>query len=259
MKIHFSDIEIPISLIPGEISDLYRRIYKRLQHVRLPFDPWDNPFYSEDPKPLLIEYGANLGITVDKDQLDKQQYLNELHALFEHGYNGNTSWLKFHENIHRCETGHTPSSSLVLDYRELAGMLEQPFQRHWLDSATTSVKRGDVYVEWAELGKIPYEYWQDCEPNNIERIKTLAKPWLILRPKIHIAFQDKHFTADKNFRKFHHWWHQYHNDWCAHWKLPQWGLTEMYSVLVFGNVNAHDINTLEQCLKTNQNPERVSV
>jgi hypothetical protein len=255
MKLIFPSATIDIDLLPVPISEVYQRIYRNLQHVPVPFSAWDNPFCTIDPTVGLIKHAQALGIAITPEP-HTQEYLNSLHQIFEKNYDGNPAWLPFHEHIHLVEQ-HTRPKTLTIDYREKSGMLHQPFELAWLQQSQTQVQAGDVYVEWAELGKIPYEYWQDCEPNNISRMCELAKPWQVLRPKIHVAFEDIDFLANKRTQEFQSWWAEYHDYWCAHWRVPEWHIKDMYSVLVFGNINAQSLDHLQSLLQAGQDPIQV--
>jgi hypothetical protein len=267
MKIIFNDSSvIPIELYDSIVEPDVIKIYKHLQNITIPFQKWDSPFYSKnysyaDIVDFLAQCGELIGVKVDKKQClsNTQQYFNLLHKIYEVGYNGLSAWLDFHEHIHICENFHNQTGQLKLsiDYREKAGMLEKPFDFLWIQSAVTELKPGDVYISWAELGKSPYTYWQNNEPNDIQRICQLAKPWLTFRPKLNIALVDINSLYQKDIVNFNNWWKTYHEEWCLHWGIPQWTIENMFSHLVIGNVN--DINNLTCLLKNNVFPEKVTL
>jgi hypothetical protein len=51
----------------------------------------------------------------------------------------------------------------------------------------------------------------------------------------------KKFCVDE----FTHWWKNYEQPWCQHWKIDSWGIKEIASVSVVGKVVELDL------LKTN--------
>lgn len=255
MKLIFPSDTIDIDLLAVPISKVYQKIYRNLQHVPVPFSAWDNPFCTIDSTVGLIQHAQAVGIEIAPAP-HTQEYLNSLHQIFEKNYDGDPAWLPFHEHIHLVEQ-HTRPQTMVVDYREKSGMLHQSFDRSWLAQSQTQVQAGDVYVEWAELGKIPYEYWNDNEPNDIVRVCELAKPWLTLRPKIHVAFENIDFLANKRTTEFNCWWSQHHDAWCAHWQVPEWSIKDMYSVLVFGRIDSDSLNHLQSLLQEKQSPMRV--
>ena len=113
---------------------------------------------------------------------------------------------------------------------------------------------GDVYVAWAELGKIPYTYWEDQESNDINRLCELCKPWLILRPQLRIALEDFDMLGYKDTVGFNKWWADYHDVWCQHWNISNWTVENMFACIVIGHTNA---NQITQLLKNKIHPQMV--
>jgi hypothetical protein len=181
-------------------------------------------------------------VSVDVDAAlclaNDQQYFNYLHTIYEKNYNGTTDWLNFHEHIHLCETYFTkPPMCLILDHRETAGPLKTKFNIDWLKDSVTQVCPGDVYLRWAELGKIPYEYWTNNEPNDITRMCELAKPWNILYATVSVALENIDLLAGKNIDAFNTWWVQYHDQWCEHWQIPNWPIHYQYGMIKIGKIS----------------------
>lgn len=264
MKILFSNgVVSDIVLLSVPISDVYQKIYKHLSHVPVPFSDWDNPYYVENITHQtlvdgLIQYGNKLSIKVDQDLClsQDQNYLNAIHKIYETNYDGNPDWLKFHEHVHLCEKRTRQRRKVFLiDYRDKAGLLEKPFDLTWKDNFTTKIKAGDVFVSWAELGKTPYAYWDNNEPDEFSRLCELAKPWVILKPQIQIALEDIDTLENINQQEFNFWWHNRSQKWCQHWNIPSWTLHDMYSVSVFGKVP--DVETIIQQLKNQVKPSKI--
>ena len=266
MKVVFENQKtIDIELNDSAAASSYAKINKHLQHVPLPFRPWDNTYYFHDLEletlvDQLCQFGNEVNIIVDKTRcLQKDQgYFNHLHKLYEDSYNGHSAWLDYHEHIHFCEAHpntcpQMPISFLALDYREKSGLLEKSVDPSWFDLLQTHVDAGDVFVVWAELGKSPYGYWSDHEPDNLDRICELVKPWLRFRPKLCVALESGSLVADKNRQDFEKWWAQYHDDWCQYWKIPSWSLDQMYGVSVIGKVA--DFDLLVQQLQQGHRPQ----
>jgi hypothetical protein len=145
----------------------------------------------------------------------------------------------------------------TIDYREKMGPLEKPFDRSWIDTATTNINAGDVYVGWSELGKNPYNYWRDGEPPVTERMCELIKPWLKLIPKIKIALEDIDRFNGSNIVEFETWWQQHKGPWLQHWNLTDWTTHDIFSANVFGKTTQLDL-LLEQ-VKNNIAPIRILV
>jgi hypothetical protein len=246
MKLYFDDSIIDIFLNDSLLSLKIQQSYRHLQHLLINFKPWDSPYYfdsltKEQLILRLVNFGQDVGVDVDYQRcFDKDQdYFNAIHKIYEQKYNGNPRWLDFHEHIHLCEQFDSQRlniKSLVIDYREKAGPLEKKFNTEWMEKTTTQVSAGDVYIQWAELGKTPYAYWKNSEPNEIARMCELAKPWLKLRPKLSIALEDFNFYSKFDIQTFNNWWKEYEQDWCKHWNIAQWGIKEIASVSVIGRV-----------------------
>jgi hypothetical protein len=234
-----------ISPCRSAIHEAVVGMFKHLQHVPIPFQDWDNPgFYQDHGLDILAqrlkELGSRLDIPVDVDRCGQQDYLNQLHQAYELGYNGTSDWLSFHEYLHFCERinyDHVRKHALVIDYREKAGRLERPFDNDWLQDSVTRVTAGDVFIGWAELGKVPYDYWDDGEPNDIDRMCELAKPWLLLKPTLMIALEDYDFLDKKRRSEFEAWWADYRTVWCQHWHLSDWSLEDQFANFIIGKVD----------------------
>jgi hypothetical protein len=224
--------------------------------VTIPYQEWDSPLYTSTMTyaqlvDRLIHFANKVLIEIDRQSCldNNQEYFNYIHRLYEQGYDGNPAWLYFHEHIHLCEFYHSTTRQLRLsiDYREKSGLLEKKFDVSWMAASTTTVQAGDVYLEWAELGKYPYTYWKNREPNDINRICQLAKPWLKLRPKLQIATVDFDRLNGKNIIGFNTWWSNYSEAWCRHWNIPKWDITDIMGCAVIGHADHIIIsNLLEQ-------------
>ena len=183
--------------------------------------------------------------------------VGSIYEIYEKNYNGDPAWLNFHEHIHLCEKNNNVDRSnfLHIDYREKSGMLERPFDFDWLKYSTTKIKAGDVFVRWAELGKTPYTYWKNGEPDDTTRMCKLIKPWLILKPKICVALEDIDTLKNIESQEFESWWKQHSEIWCRHWNIPTWTLTDIFSAVVFGRVE--DFEKIKEKLKNAITPTKI--
>lgn len=266
MKVHFnSGTQVEIELVPGAVATAVEKVYKHLQHVPLKFTNWDNPFYLDtvsytDLVENLVVAGKRMGVVVDSSQCIpfQQNYLNHLHRIYEKSYNGKPGWLDYHEQIHLCEVYHAGSQLRVatIDYRESAGPLTRSFNNEYLANLITEIEPGTMYVEWSELGKTPYDYWADQEPNNITRLCELAKPWLTFKPKLRIAMRGFSTMSNVN-SNFYTWWDNYKLDWCRHWSLDSWTVENMHGVIKVGSVK--DLDTMIELFKQKQSIIKVSL
>lgn len=263
MQLYFDNSVVAIDIVLDcyPIAMAIQKMYQHLQHVPINFKPWDNPYYLNLPIDCLVSnlsrFGKAVGVNVDTQKcLDRDQpYLNALHKIYEQGYDGGSAWLDYHEHIHMCEYTTKKNQTLVIDYREKSGLLEKPFDMSWMIHTSTKIRRGDVYIKWAELGKSPYHYWKNSEPNDIQRLCNLAKPWLKLKPKLSIALNDVDFVDQTDKNEFLQWWEQYEQPWCSHWGIDHWGATEIFAVSVIGHIN--DIDVVDHNLQKNLLPTRI--
>jgi len=257
MQIHLSNEElIFVDLLDNPIVKVYKKIYKHLQHINIPFRLWDSPFYTNNIQ-NLIDAGSALGISVDADKINNQEYLNYLHQIYEKSFDGNPDWLNFHEQVHLHEPCRKVKS-LLIDYRELCGPLIRPFDRTWTNYLTTKSDIGDVIVSWSELGKTPYRYWLDQEPDNLNRVCELVKPWINLKPKINIIFTPGNIKEPLENTEFLNWWKQYQEPWCHHWKLKNWQMEHIEGAIPLGKISKIQFFNLEKNLKNNNYPTRVT-
>jgi hypothetical protein len=255
MKIVFSNnVTIDLKIDNSPIGKIYQKTYKHLSNLSIPFSEWDNSSNYKDTLTYvelvdrLIMYAGRLSIDIDKQRcLEQDQlYFNAIHKIYEKQYNGSPGWLNFHEHIHMCETYFKKEPRIFsIDYREKMGMLERPVDRSWLDTTTTNINAGDVYVAWSELGKTPYTYWRDNEPPVIERMCELVKPWVKFVPKIKIALENIDQLTGIEIAEFEIWWEQYKGPWLQHWNLSDWTTHDIFSVKVFGKTTQLDL-LLEQ-------------
>lgn len=255
------------------IENFIKPAYKHLQHIPLYFEKHDFAVFSKAEAIDSIDVlGKKAGFDIDLEnfKLYNQQYLNYLHKVYENNFYENDSlthkeWLTFHESIHLLEQlyRHDVDSMLkpnmCIDYRDYAGPVTKKFNielyRNILENLED--KKGFVTVEWAELGKRPIDYWIDKEPDNFDRIKQLAKPWLYLRPKIiihtHNKKKTKTFQQDQQ-EKFNSWWKQYEKEWCNHYGIKKWTFDDQNSCFVIGKLSNENLEKLISWRNNNSYP-----
>jgi hypothetical protein len=264
MKLQLIDnTQIQLNLYSNPLADYIQQQFKHLQHVDLELGPRDNAYNPVHNNPAAVKQrlqtaAAELNIEL-QDRLDDQEYLNYLHQLYEKNFNGQRSWLDFHDMIHTAEqhNGHLYPQIFTVDYRTKAGALTKSFNREHLKYATTKLHQGHVYIIWQELGKTTYNYYVDHEPEDINRICELAKPWLHLRPSFFIACEDFDFVAQADFAGYQRWFDAYRTAWCQHWGITDWSDQEALMVIPIGEVD--DIDVLIENLKQANTVRRVRI
>jgi hypothetical protein len=268
MQIVFSNGET-VSLILNQtpVAAIYQKIYKHLQHVTVPFQDWDSPFYfCNHSLPQLVNklimYAQKVDVPIDTQRClaQDQDYFNTLHVIYENNSNNGPAWSDFHRHLHMCEKNHDTDTvmqkTMKIDYNNKSGLLEKPFDQQWLTYATSKISAGDAFVCWQELGKTPYMYWSDNEPNDIERMRQVIRPWAKLRPNIFIALEDIDLQKNpKELAEFESWRTQYSQQLCEYWNIPSWTLNDMNKCLVLGKVS--DIHAVISLLKNNGKPIQV--
>jgi hypothetical protein len=256
---------VELETISSPVETTVRSMLKHLQHVPLPFKAWDNPYwqdtvsYNELVDQLAI-FASKLEITVDKQRcLDRDdEYFNILHNTYELNYNGDPVWLDYHETIHLCQRFFYKKRTkfAAIDWREKAGPLVKTFDPQWAKNGTTKIKKGDVYVEWNELGKTPYMYWLEKEPNSLARINELVKPWSRLRPKLTIAMEDMDLLEKYQVIEFLDWWKEYQEQWCKQYNLSSWTIEDLSCIVVYKILN---FDQFELELKQENNPIKITL
>lgn len=262
MEVIFDNGEsLQFAFLDSPVTSHYKNVYKHLQHVPFDFNKWDMPNYDKSQAHNDLEkFATLLDITLDPIKLNDQNYFNYLHSIYENNYNGSEHWLSYHEQIHLCESLlHNGDSSgfYHIDWREKGGMLTGKFNNQWITDLQNTVKAGQIFFRWSELGKIPYTYWKNCEPDSIERLCELAKPMLHLRPKVQIAVKKLNFIPESNIEKFSHWWKKYHDEWCAHWNLQKWPIEYMFGVIPYAETSQVDI--LQKLVEQKSCPVKIRI
>lgn len=269
MKILFNDSNnsvIDFELYDTNLSKIFEKFFKHLQHVDIPFKDIDNPFMTESlSHEFLIDKfqisAKKLNISVDIELLKSknQEYLNYLHQIYETQYNGKSEWLDFHELLHFCEDFNTfDKGKIKIDYRELGGPLKKPKFEKFFFNRCNKINVGEIYYDFCELGKIPFTYWKNNEPNNLQRICELAKPIISIRPSIRIALEDQDTQSRKSVEQiesFNRWWKEYELDWCKYHNITSWSYIDMQSKCVIGFIQ--DTDRLIKLLKRNYKPLRI--
>jgi hypothetical protein len=249
--------------------------YKHLQNI--PLNCIDQDFgivYKKNSIETINLLATKLDIEIDNNKLYNynQDYLNQLHQIFEENIYSNQrlaldEWLIFHESIHSIEecyqTGNNEiiSDILSINHRTLAGPLSKKFDikkyKEFLLPNTT--QPGLVTVDWCELGKKPYRYWLDKEPDNIERIKQLCKPWLTLYPKLDLRLRNQKRKKTFDIDAFNNWWDKYSKEWCSHYNLDSWTYEEQNSCFVIGKVTEESLEKILHWQENNFKPNRIKL
>lgn len=270
-----SSIPIKIDKSHPIVKKYIMPAFKHLRHIPLQMPSHD--FSKTYKKDIIIKIftlckKARLPVTEKNLESYDQCYLNYLHKFYEKGFTNNNllsdqEWMCFHEFIHLLEKmyhlqkNYIIPNKISINYREKAGLVTKKIDidnyREYLEIPEDKI--GLVRVTWAELGKSPLVYWQDKEPDNIERLKELAKPWLYLRPKIEISIRNTEVDRPTEAELFNAWWTKYHDQWCKHYGISKWSYDDQKSCFVIGKLSSDSIGKLIEWQENSTLPERVIV
>lgn len=251
IKIIWSDQNsVDLILFDNELSHWYSRCVSHLKNIPLHFGPRENPLdVSQSIASLsdsLIKHFSFFNISVDLVKLPFQNYLNQLHEHYLKNFDQSKGsldqkrWLQIHDLIHLLESNNYASSFIWVDYKESAGPLIKKFNRQFLKYSTTVIKKGHCYLSAHELGKDLYKYWNDKEPNDIDNICRISKPWLFLRPLLDVAIKD-HEHKKHHDKSFLAWLEKYRYKWCKHWSLSDWQPQELSAFIPIGYIEDIDL------------------
>jgi hypothetical protein len=267
--IHFASGNfVKINFYDNPVAKIYSGMLEHLRHVPVPVNLADNPYRCDRESIIneLVFTGTVLGIDIDPSRLTDQEYLNTIHKIYEKGYDGSPTWLKLHECIHVIERSNKNNNTnlrhfATIDYRELSGKLEKNFRSDYTQCMTTRLETGKFYGCWAELGKNPYDYWKDNEPNDLARFCELSKPWIKIKWKIMIPLiedtSEMLLPSEDKFLEFEKWFDQYKNGWLNHWGIEKWSKDEIFGFIPLGEFD--DYKKFLELLRSGDIVERIAL
>lgn len=235
--------EYVITLIDSPIKNKIIKALKHLQNIKLPSSKFDNTiFYTFDSAiEQLLYYSNVLGITLEVGKIKDQSYLNILHKIYEENYSANgkndNNWLLYHEALHVVEKLLNKSrvpKSITFDYKNLAGYTNTSYSFDELQTFKLNGQPGECFVAYNELGKTPYHYWKDKEPDNFERFCQLAKPMLRFNFAIKLFLEENDFSKLEGLDEFINWFSKYKKDWCNYHNIPDWSIEQMLGEIPIG-------------------------
>jgi|TARA_R110000796_G_scaffold36595_1_gene93078 hypothetical protein len=173
-----------------------------------------------------------------------QDKLNQLHKVYEDQHEvlskrkNNEILYKFHHSIHHNEGIKASKDELVVGWGVYEGPLTEQFNCY--SYYAHQIEQNNIYLPWSELGKKPFAYYTDKEPNNQKRVNELCKPHTTFRAKFFISFKDitpSHFTPD-----FSKWFDQYKQAWFEAHNINEYTEIHEYSApLLAHTYNKQDL------------------
>jgi len=245
----------------NSVVDSLCLMLKHLSRVPLRFGVFDNPYTISRQlvADQIVQLSNALVLPMEQARLSDQQYLNHLHTYFEHRTNDGNEWHMYNEAIHLLEVfnrGAEKEKKLTLDYGSKAGPLSRAYRYREFDSMQMQFAPGDCFVDFGELGKTPYHYWRDCESDDVVRLCELAKPMLRLNFKIVVALDHIDLTP-VDTAQFEQWFSQYREQWCQHWQVPHWSVTQMQGGILVGKMN--DVTGFIRDMQAGAAPNRLCI
>lgn len=260
LKLVFTDdSDLIINLNDSITASKLANMSKHLQRIPLRFTNYDNPFSYTATIGVdqLIKNANYLNVTIDRRQLTNQFYLNSLHKVYEQRYDGDSRWLEFHEAIHIIEQSESSTIPPVgISYGAESGLLNVKYSYEELQTCQSTFAPGDCFVFFSELGKSPYSYWNDHEPDDFSRLVELSKPMIRLHFRMLIALTEiNRLPSEKKQLEFDTWFAPYKQKWCDHWGITNWSITQMVGGIKVGTID--NIRLLHEQLKNNITPARL--
>lgn len=256
LKITLTDgSQFELTLNQSPFCDFLLRTYKHLQHIDIPKNTKSELFFTNNQQDQfkqlrqnsvtdISELGKELfNITVVKESLLDQSYLNSLHQYYEENYKKTTynrTWLRFHDLIHKIELLNKPYTEIInilcyylIDYEDLDGKLQYSVtDRTVLEQSVTNFEKGNCYLMWQELGKTPMQYWRDgYSGEDVEHFLNVARPLTYLKPVLCLALTDFEYKIDQSeLDQFDKWFEPLKSSWMEHYNIDKIYFNEIQSL-----------------------------
>ncbi len=129
---------------------------------------------------------------------------------------------RLHREIHRTEYlnhGLSQLNCIEIGWAQSEGPMMEVCNCHdYYDRG--SLKAGNLYMMWSELGKWPTRYHLDGEPDDQNRFNQLSRPNIHHRAKFVCATRNQHIQPFS--QEFLDWFQRYRTGWLAHHNLSDW-------------------------------------
>ncbi len=222
-------------------SPLAEKWANKIKHLkRLSVDPIESRTVDvSDIKRIYNEFCRFAKLEpIDIENFD-QSKLNQLHKIYEDNHESlsrlknNEILYKFHHSIHHNEDVSKEIAGIVIGWGVNEGPLTEQFDCH--SYYADKIEKNNIYLPWSELGKKPFAYYTDKEPNNQKRVNELCKPHTTFRAKFFISLKDvspSKFTPD-----FLEWFDQYKKSWLEKYQIDNYSEIHQYSAPILAHTN----------------------
>lgn len=230
--------------VDNELGDIFAWQIRHLQTV--PFDSIES-YYPSKPKhtwndllELIPKISETFGVTFDFDINRSIKSTNLLHEVYENIQTSliSTGKINGKENLdliykfHACIHDNEKNTKLYDHWKISWGYKEDLVTKQKVlhEYYTYPKKTNCLCSAWSELGKTPFTYFEDQEPNDQNRINELVKPHINFRPSFLLYTES---TTDDFFPiEFTEWWKTYSSDWCKKWNVGDYSINHKYGCLV---------------------------
>jgi hypothetical protein len=232
IKLYFSNGEKKQSLCYKLVCNpVSERWIKKIKHLsRIPHSVLETTglYFAQNIERIHREFCEFAEVEYNSIDYNEQQSLNRLHELYVTNHDrlsklkNNDVLYEFHNAIHELEK--QVSKRFYIGWGTSEGPLEEQFNCNEF-YAETFVKN-NLYLPWTELGKTPLDYYNNHEPEELDKFCKLSKPHITLRAKFMIAMKD--FDPPALSREFEQWFSQFKTQWLQHYNIKDWQARDEY-------------------------------
>jgi hypothetical protein len=221
--------ELLYNTVHNPVSERWIKKIKHLSKIKHSAIETTGLSFAQNIEHVHREFCEFAGIEYNSIDYNEQQSLNLLHELYVNNHDrlstvkNNDILYKFHNAIHELEKKNR-NVRFYIGWGTSEGPLEEQFNCNEY-YAETFVKN-NLYLPWTELGKTPLDYYNNNEPEDIDRFCELAKPHETLRAKFMIALKD--FNPPRLSQEFEQWFAPFKSLWLQHHNIKDWRACDEY-------------------------------
>ena len=222
-------------------SIIAKKWFEKIKHLKnINVDPVESRFTDvSDLSKIYNNFCEKYKITpTNFVDINEQKNLNILHKIYEEWHDKLTGKDKedlyeFHHAIHNAENNKNIKNKVIIGWGTKEGPLTEQFDCN--PYYENEIIKNNMYLPWTELGKKPFDYWSDGEPNNEERVMELCKAHFTFRAQFFIALKS---NKPKSFpQEFIDWFSLYKTKWLQKNNIEKWNEVNEFSapLLAYGN------------------------
>lgn len=238
-QILFQDKDKKIIAVKYRLHDTELAIkwYAKIKHLsRIEIDKVESELTNvSDLQKIYSDFCNFAGLEkLNISEIPNQNECNLLHQIYEKNHDrlsrleNNSILYQFHHAVHQAEKiDKSLKTKMNIGWGVKEGPLTQKINCH--PFYEKQLKKNNLYLSWAELGKTPYTYWKNNEPADQNRFNCLCQPHMTFRAKFFVALSDLDVPIvfpnqfNQYFNQFKSSWLQIHgiedwsekDEWCA--------------------------------------------